>query len=153
MAVRLALGASRARLVRQLLVEAGLLSLVAGGLGLVVAAAAVRALMAFKPPVPIPISLDLGIDSRVLAFTCGISSLSALFFGLAPAVHGSRPDVLPTLKDESGRWGRRYRRFGFRNLLVVAQVAVSLLLLIGAGLFLRSLAKAQSRASSSVTRW
>jgi len=143
-AVRLAMGASRGRLIRQLLTESVLLSLLAGLAGLLVARWTANLILAFKPPVPIPVSLDLGLDGRVLGFTLGLSLLAGLVFGLAPALQASRPDLIPTLKDDVARWGRSYRRAGLRNLLVVAQVAVSLLLLVGAGLFIRSLQSAQS---------
>jgi predicted permease len=143
-AVRLALGGSRLRLVRQLLTESVLLGLAGGVLGLLLAYWTTNLIVGFQPPTPISIAVDLGIDARVLSFTFLASLATALLFGLAPALQSSRPDLVAALKDESARSGQRWRRFGLRNLLVVSQVAVSLVLLIAAGLLLRSLAVAQS---------
>jgi putative ABC transport system permease protein len=143
-AVRLALGGSRLRLIRQLLTESVLLGLAGGALGLLLAYWTTRLIAGFQPPMPIAIAIDLGIDMRVLAFTLAASLATALLFGLAPAMQSSRPDVIAALKDEAARSGLRGRRFGLRNLLVVSQVAVSMVLLVGAGLLLRSLVVAQS---------
>jgi predicted permease len=141
-AVRLSLGASRGRLIRQLLTESVLLSVAAGGLGVLMAVWAIDVVMAFRPPVPFPFELNLRIDAGVLGFSFLLSILTGLAFGLAPALQASRPDLLPALKDDalahraSGAWSPR-------RLLVVAQFAMSLVLLIGAGLFLQSLRNAQ----------
>ncbi len=142
-AVRLALGAARWRLVRQLLTESVLLSLAGGVLGLIMAYWATGLILAFQPPIPVSVALDLGLDVRVLAFTVLAALVTGVAFGLAPALQASRPDLVAALKDEAARGGRSSRRFGLRNALVVAQVAVSLVLLIAAGLFLRSLSNAQ----------
>ena len=142
-AVRLALGAKRSTLVRQLLTETLLLAVLGGAAGIVVAQWTITALLSFQPPIPIPISLDITIDRQVLFFTGGISILAGMFFGLLPALQSTKPDVAPTLRDEGRTTGSK-GRFSLRNTLVVAQVALSLVLLIGAGLFVRSLQKAQS---------
>jgi len=143
-AVRLALGASRGRLIRQLLTESILLSLLGGAAGLLIALWTARLIVAFKPPLPIPINLDIPLDWRILAFTLGIALLTGIVCGLAPALQSTRPGVVTALKDEEVSLMRRHRKLGLRNVLVVAQVAISALLLVGAGLFLRSLGNAQS---------
>ncbi|HZF09997.1 MAG TPA: ABC transporter permease [Thermoanaerobaculia bacterium] len=142
--LRLAMGASRGRLIRQLVTESLLLALLSGALGLLIALAATRLLVNFNPPLPVPVSLDLGLDGRVLLFTLALALATGVICGLAPALQASRPDLVTTLKDGAATLGRNYRKLGLRNLLVVAQVAVSTVLLIGAALFLRSLAHAQS---------
>jgi predicted permease len=141
-AVRLALGASRGALVRQLLVETTILALMGGAAGLLLAHWTLGLLMSFQPPLPIPVSFDVSLDRTVLWFTAGVSVLAGMAFGLAPALQATNPDVAPTLKDE-GTGGGRPRRFNLRSGLVVVQVAFSFVLLIGAGLFVRSLQKAQ----------
>lgn len=141
-AVRLALGAGRGALVRQLLTETTLLAVLGGAAGVVLADWTLGILMAFKPPLPIPVDLDVSLDRNVLFFTAAVSLLAGVFFGLAPALQATNPDVAPTLKDEAGRTGKP-GRFNLRNGLVVVQVAFSFVLLIGAGLFVRSLQKAQ----------
>jgi predicted permease len=135
--VRLALGAGRRRLVRQLLTESVLLALAGGAFGVVVAVWVTRVLMSFKPPVPVPVALDLHLDAGVLTFAILLSLATGMFFGLAPALHASRADVIPVLKDDSS--GGRQRRSRLRSAFVIAQVACSMLLLVGAGLFVRSL--------------
>ena len=141
-AVRLALGASRGALVRQLLVETVLLAVLGGVVGVVLANWTLDLLMSFQPPLPVPVSFDISLDRTVLWFTAGVSLLAGLAFGLAPALQATNPDVAPTLKNE-GTGGGRPRRFNLRSGLVVTQVAFSFVLLIGAGLFVRSLQKAQ----------
>jgi macrolide transport system ATP-binding/permease protein len=140
-AVRLAIGASRLRLVRQLLTESILLSFLGGALGLLLAYWLVDAMMAFKPPIDFPLSIDLYIDRRVLLFTLGVSVLTGVVFGLLPALRATRPDLLPALKDEVLRGG--HRRSWLRSGMVVLQVSLSLVLLICAGLMLRGLQRAQ----------
>jgi predicted permease len=141
-AIRLALGAGRGVLVRQLLVETTLLAILGGTAGLLLANWILNLLMAFQPPIPVPVDLDVSLDRTVLVFTAGVTLLAALAFGLLPALQATRPDVAPTLKDEGGGTGRP-GRFNLRHVLVVTQVALSFVLLIGAGLFVRSLQKAQ----------
>jgi predicted permease len=141
-AVRLSLGASRGRIIRQLLTESLVLSLLAAILGIVVASWATDLLVALRPPVPIPVALDLRLDLRVLGFTLLVSILTGLVFGLAPALQASRPELLPALKDGSAAGERAASRWSPRRVLVVAQMAMSLVLLMGAALFLQSLGNA-----------
>jgi predicted permease len=143
MAVRLALGASRRALVRQLLTESLVLGLAAGAAGLVLGVWAARALLAIDLPIGMPIGIEAALDGRVLAFTFVISLLAAAVFGLTPALRSTRPELASALR--SGATGViGGGRFGLRNFLVIGQVALSVLLLIGAGLFLRSLQQAAS---------
>jgi predicted permease len=142
-AVRLAIGASRGQLIRQLLTESLLLALAGALVGFLLAAIAARAISRFQLPLPLPIVFDFTVNWRVLAFTVGLSLLTALLFGLAPALRATRPDLVGALKNEPAVYGRG-RRFATRNTLVVVQVALSLVLLAGAGLFLRSLLNASS---------
>jgi predicted permease len=137
-AVRLALGAKRRRLIGQLLTESTLLAGVGGLAGVGVAALMLRALVKADLPLPFPIALDLSMDVPVLAFGLAVTLGAGLLFGLVPALQATNADVAPTLKDE-GAGGGRPRRVTLRSALVVTQVAVSLVLLVGAGLFLRSL--------------
>ena len=142
-AVRLAIGASRGALIRQLMVETTLLALLGGLVGVVIAKWTLDVLMRFQPPIPVPVSLDIGLDSTVLLFTAGVSLLAGAVFGLAPALQATNLDVAPTLKSEASGTAKP-GRFNLRNVLVVVQVAFSFVLLIGAGLFVRSLQKAQA---------
>lgn len=142
-AVRLALGAKRFQLVRQLMIESFLLSLTGAGAGFALAAGAAHAISNFKLPVPIPVVFDFNVDLRVAMFTLGLSVITALLFGLVPAMRASRPDLVEALKDGSLLFGRMGRS-GLRNTLVVVQVSLSLVLLTTAGLFLRSLGTASS---------
>jgi len=146
-AVRLALGASRWRLLRQLLTESALLGLLGAGAGLLLAYWLNRVLMMLKPPLPEAwgFRLDLQLDANVLGFTLLLALVVSLLFGLLPALAASKPDVVHALKDESGARARRgfFRRFHLRNVLVVGQLAVSLVLLVTAGLFIRSLQQMQ----------
>ncbi len=144
MALRLALGASRWRVVRQLLTESVLLSLLGGASGLVLALWAIDLMKAAPPPAgALPVAPAFTVDVRVLGFTLALSALTGVLFGLAPALQASRPDLVPALKDETVSLDRG-RRFSLRSLLVVAQVALSLVLLVGAGLFLRSVGHARA---------
>jgi predicted permease len=145
-AVRLSLGASRLRLVRQLLTESVLLALLGAGAGLLLAYWLNQLLMTFKPPFPPPqtFTLDLPLDGRALGFTLLVAVVTGVLFGLAPALRASKPDLVPALKDESGVEGHHRRWLNLRNALVVVQVALSLVLLLGAGLFIRGLRRAQS---------
>ncbi len=143
-AIRLALGAGRWRLIRQLLTESVLLAMIGGGAGLLLAVWGADLLMTFKPPLPFPIELDLQGDWRVFGFMFGLSLLTGIVFGLTPALAASRPDVIGSLKDETGAANTGGQRGRLRGALVVTQVALSLLLLICAGLFLRSLRNASS---------
>ena len=136
-AVRLALGASRATLVRGLLVETTLLSVAAGAVGLALSVWMLRLLVRADLPLPIPIALDLTPDWTVLAFTLGVSATAGALLGIVPAWQSTRPDLVGALKSDTRGGGRPGHR-RWRNALVIAQVTVSLVLLVGAGLFLRS---------------
>jgi predicted permease len=142
-AVRLALGASRGALIRGLLAESLMLAGAGGGLGLLLSIWATRALGRLPAMNQMTLDFDLGVDLRVMAFAFGASLLTGVTFGLLPALRASRPDLVPALKDgEAAEAGGR-RGFGLRDVLVVSQVAVSLLLLVAAGLLLHSLQGAQ----------
>jgi predicted permease len=143
-AVRLAIGASRGRLLRQLVTESLLLSGLGGALGLFLAHWTAGLLMVFRPSSDLPITLELGVDTTVFLFTLGISILAGLVFGLVPALQASRPNLVTALKGEAASTEKGERRLSIRNVLVVAQVAVSLVLLIAASLLVRSLQTAQS---------
>lgn len=135
--VRLAVGASRWRLVRQLITESVLLAAIGGAAGLLLAWFGSRLLLHLASSGPDPIMLDVRPNVAVLAFTLGISGLTGVLFGLVPALQATRVDLVPALKESArnvstGRWH-------LGKLLVMGQVALSLLLLIGAGLFIRSL--------------
>jgi len=144
--IRLALGANRARLVRQLLTESMLLSIAGGGLGLLLAFWVTDLMEGFIPVLEYNvISNFFALDSRALVFTLIVSLGTGLIFGLAPAWHSSNPDVVPVLKGETEKSRRGKRRaFGLRNVLVVAQVALSLVVLVCGGLFIKSFRKAQT---------
>jgi macrolide transport system ATP-binding/permease protein len=154
-AIRLALGAARLRLMRQLMTESVLLSTLGGVLGLLLAYWLLDVLVAADLQLPLPVDDTLTIDGRVLAFTGVLAILTGVIFGLAPAIQGSRPDVVPVLKNETvaSGTGRGWMRFvSLRQALVVSQVALSLISLIAAGLFLRSLRDAQAIDTGFETR-
>jgi predicted permease len=136
-AVRLAVGAGRFRLIRQLLTESVLLAALGGAAGLIFAHWLSRALLAYLPRES-RWALDTPFDARVLGFTIAVSVLTGLLFGLAPAWRATRLDLTDSLKDQTGASASRSRLM-LNKLLVVAQVALSLFLLVGAGLFARSL--------------
>ncbi|MBA3886819.1 MAG: ABC transporter permease [Acidobacteria bacterium] len=138
MAIRLALGATRGRLVMQLLVESLLLAVAGGAAGIAIAVAGAPLVLSFFVSPESPQIVSTVPDARILAFTFALAALTGIIFGLAPAVQSTKPDVTPALKDQAGSvlGGRQAR---FRKGLVAVQVAVSLLLLVGAGLFLRTL--------------
>ena len=138
-AVRLALGAGRGRLLRQLLTESLVLALLGGGLGAVLTSWLLRLQPALGPPGPFVFRFDFRVDARVLVFTLAVTMLAALIAGLAPALKASKTDLLSTLKAEEGRTDQGRWWLGGRNLLVAGQMALSLTLLIVAGLFLKSL--------------
>ena len=142
-AVRLAIGASRFRIVRQLLTESVLLSSIAGLAGILLAVWLLNLLITFMPTLPegIRVALDLRLDWHVVLYTITFSTVTGIFFGLAPALVSSKADVSTVLKDDSTGASGLYRKSRGRQALVVAQVAFSLLLLVGGGLVLRSLEK------------
>jgi predicted permease len=141
-AVRQALGATRSRLVRQWLTESILLGVAGGALGLLLALWANQLLISYLQTTPLA-SLELGLDWRVLAFTLGVSVTTGIVFGLAPALQASRLDIVMALKSEDAqRAGSRRSRL--RAVFVTAQVTLSVVLLVGAGLFIRSLQSANT---------
>jgi predicted permease len=141
-AVRLALGASRARLVQQLLTESVLLAALGGALGLAFARVGRDAIWSLRPPFLAQNLVEQTFDARVLAFTVLVSLATGLVFGLMPAVQASRPDVVGALKEETRGGGTSRRRALLGRMLVVAQVALSVVALAAAGLFLRGLQRA-----------
>jgi predicted permease len=138
-AVRLSLGASRGRLIKQLLTESLLLSSIGGIAGVAIAVLLTRALLALIPAGSAPLLIDARPDDRILAFTAMLTLLTGIVFGLLPALRASRPDPWTTLKDTIGSIAGAGGSLFLRKGLVAAQVALSFLLLFGAGLFVRSL--------------
>ena len=141
-AVRLSIGASRGRLIRQLLTEGVLLAVVGGLGGLAVAVWSRSLLWSFRPPFLPADAVDLGFDIRVLSFAALVSVATGLIFGLAPALQASRPDMVTELKERTTLPGGTHW-YHPRHLLVAGQIALSLVALVSAGLFLRSLGNAQ----------
>jgi predicted permease len=139
-AVRVAMGASRGRLVRQLIVENLLLSLAAAGLGLGAAFWLLRALPALQPLWVLTLDFDFHMNGRLLAYALAITLITALAAGLVPSLRASRPDLVPTLKGDAPTGGRRFR---LRGALVIGQIAISQFLLVGAGLLFRSYQEVQ----------
>ncbi len=139
-AVRLALGAGRWRIVRQLLTESLLLSLLGAALGLALAFWLINAAGGFRPPMDVPLSTELGLDARVLVFTFAIAFGASVVFGLLPALQATKPELVAALKNKASSDARRS---WLRNALLVAQVALSFVLMIGAGLALRGLQRMQ----------
>src|SRR5262249_26813019 len=141
-AIRLAMGANRLRLIRQLLTESILLSFVGGVAGLLLAVWILRVLLALKPPIDFPLALDVGVDWRVLLFSLAVSILAGVVFGLAPALQSTRPSLVRALKDTAAQGGAVKTRL--RSVLVVAQISISLVVLIAAGLVVRTLQQLQA---------
>ena len=140
-AIRAALGAGRARIIRQLLTESVLLALAGGGLGLVLGFSGVRALLAVSPGDIPRIGEDgvrVGLDWRVALFTLGISILTGVLFGLIPALGASKPDLSSSMKESSRGSGSSLRHNKMRSLLVVSEVSLALVLLVGASLLIRT---------------
>jgi predicted permease len=143
-AIRLAIGATRERLIRQLMTESMVLSVIGGAVGFFAALWTKDLISSFVPFGGGPNATAVGLDARVLIFTIVVTLVSGLLFGLAPALQASKPDLVPTLKgDITQPVGQRGFRLILRKVLVVAQVALSLIALITAGLFVRSLQKAK----------
>jgi len=138
MAIRAALGASRTRVIRQLLTESVLLSLLGGAVGLLLAVWWSDLLIALGKE-DIPRATHVGMDWRVLGFTLGISLLTGLIFGLAPAFHSSKTELVESLKDGARGTSEGARRNFVRNALVVSELAIAVVLLVGAGLLIQSL--------------
>jgi predicted permease len=142
-AVRMAMGAGRGRLVRQLLTESLILFGVGGGVGVLAAFWTTGMLSRFQPPTPPPFvfAFDVGVDTNVLLFSLALTLGTGMLFGIGPALRATRPDLVPALKDEgSGSRGRSR----FRGFLVAGQMAMTVILLVAAGLFLRALVSARS---------
>jgi predicted permease len=140
-AIRAALGAGRARIVRQLLTESVLLSVAGGVLGLILGFLGVRALLAVSPAGLPRIGEDgsaIGMDWRVLGFTLGVSLLTGILFGLFPAFSVSRTDLISALKESSNRSGTGFRQGKARSLLVISEVSLALVLLVGSALLIRT---------------
>jgi predicted permease len=142
-AIRLAMGAGRWRLLRQLMTESVLLALLGGVFGLLLAVWARSLLWSFRPPFLQDTSIDISLNGAVLSFTLLLSVLTGVVFGLVPAWRASRAELVSELKDKNSQTNHEHRWFSVRNALVVMQVALSLIALIGAGLFVRSLRNAQ----------
>jgi predicted permease len=138
MALRLAIGAGRARLVRQLLTETVLLFVLGGAAGLLLARNMTTLLVSLLPTLPFPVDLSLTLDRRAVAFTAGMSLIAALLSGVAPALQALKTDVLSGLRNDAALVGRLRLRHAF----VIGQVALSLVLIVGAGLFVRALQRA-----------
>jgi predicted permease len=144
-AIRIAVGGGRRRIIRQLLTESVLLALAGAAVGLLVGAWTMRLLLASLTPIlPMPVQLDPGPDLNVLLATTAFAALSVMVFGLAPALKLSHPDVVVDLKDAGTDLHRAERRFGMRAWLVVGQVAISLTLMTAGGLFARGAMKASA---------
>jgi predicted permease len=137
--VRLAIGAGRGRLIRQMLVESTLLFLIGGSGGLVLARLMTGALLSLLPAVPLPIDVTLALDGRAVVFTLTLSLVAAILSGLAPAFHASRAEVVGALKSDTQGGPER---IWLRHAFVVSQVALSIVLVVGAGLFARALQRA-----------
>src|ERR1039458_6498113 len=142
-AIRLAIGAGRGRLVRQLLIESVMLALLGGIAGYAIAQLGASGIGRSRIPLSLPVDFSISLDYRVMLFSMALSGLTGVVFGLVPALRATRPDLTGALKDERVSIGQS-RRFGLRNLLVVAQVAICTVLLICSGLFLRSLYSARN---------
>jgi predicted permease len=141
-AIRLAMGANRMRLIRQLLTESVLLSVVGGVAGVLLALWIIDLLLAFKPPIDFPLAMDINVDWRVLLFSLFVSLLAGMIFGLAPALQATRPGLSQALRETSAQGGAARTRL--RSVLVVAQIAISLVVLIAAGLVVRTLQQLQT---------
>lgn len=150
-ATRLAIGAGRGRLVRQLMTESALLAFGGGALGVALASLAGRYIAELRLPVPVPVDLSVPVDYRVLLFSVALSAITAIAFGLAPAFRGTRPNLMLALRSDNTGFAS-LRRVGLRNALVVAQIAISAMLVICAGLFLRSLGAARAIDSGMDTK-
>jgi putative ABC transport system permease protein len=141
--IRLAMGASRSRIVKQLLTEATVLALAGGGLGLGLAVIGRNLLWKFRPPFFANSNLTLALDGHVLLFTLLIALATGVIFGLVPALQASRPDLVSELKERTGAEAFSSRVFNIRNMFIMAQVGLSVVALVGAGLFLKSMRNAQ----------
>jgi predicted permease len=141
-AIRLAMGANRWRIIRQLLTESIVLSVTGGLVGVLLALWMINLLLSLRPPLDFPLTVDISLDWRVMIFTFLISLATGVVFGLAPALQSTKLALVPVLKDTTAQAG--YRRSRLRSSLVIVQLALSLVLLIGAGLVVRALRHLQT---------
>jgi len=141
-AIRLAMGANRWRLIRQLLTESVVLSVIGGVVGLLLALWLINLLLSFRPPLDFPLTVDISLDWRVMIFSFLVSLVTGIVFGLAPALQSTRLALVPALKDTAAQGGHSRNRL--RGALVVVQLALSLVLLIGAGLVVGALQQLQT---------
>ncbi|HSE19724.1 MAG TPA: ABC transporter permease [Pyrinomonadaceae bacterium] len=141
-AIRLAMGANRLRLIRQLLTESILLSTAGGAVGVLLAVWILKMLLALKPPIDFPLALDVSVDWRVLLFSLAVSAAAGVIFGFAPALQATRPNLVGALKDTAAQGGSVKTKL--RSVLVVAQISISLIVLISAGLVVRTLQQLQT---------
>jgi predicted permease len=143
-AVRLAIGAGRLRLIRQLLTESTLLALTGAAFGLVLAVAFFTLQSVLMPPAEYELGLDLHLDASIIVFTAVVSVLALIAFGLAPAIQASKYSLVPALKGDEPTGGRSLKRFAARNALVLGEIAISVVLLTASGLLVRSLLYSRS---------
>lgn len=141
--IRLAIGASRRRLIQQLLVESAVMASIGAVAAVALAWTIMRVVMSTPLPIPIPLSFALRIDARALLFTAGATMIAVLVAGLAPALRSTRPNLVAELKGDSAATHAGGRRWTLRDALVVGQIAVTTVLLVSAGLLMRSLLAAQ----------
>lgn len=141
--IRLAIGASRGRLVRQLLTESVVLALVGAAAGIGLAALLLKVVATLPTPMPVPLALALEIDSRVLLYTIGVATIAGLIAGLAPALRATKPNLAAEMKGDLPLASATGRRWSLRDVLVAAQTAVTLVLLVAAGLLTRSIIEAR----------
>jgi predicted permease len=142
LAVRIALGAGRGRLIRQMLTESLTLALLGGGVAMLLALWLTGIIAGYQPPLPIDLGVDIAPDWRVLVFTLVVAAGTGVIFGIVPALRASRPNLVPALKDAGDAQSGARRRVELRDALVVVQVAVSVVLLVAGSLMVRSLGAA-----------
>ena len=140
-AIRLAIGAGRQRIVRQFLTESALLGLMGGAFGLILAMWLADAFSTLNVPLPVSLQIDMRLDWRVLLYAVSLSIATGMFFGLAPALKATRREIIGTIKDDAPSLMTERRRFNLRNILVVGQVVVSVILLAAGGLFIRGMGR------------
>jgi predicted permease len=142
LAVRIAVGASRGRLIRQMLTESLMLALVGGGVAMLLAVWLAGVIAGYQPPLPIDLGVDIAPDWRVMAFTLLVAGVTGILFGLVPAMRASRPNLVPALKDSGDEASGARCVVELRDALVVVQVTVSVILLVAGSLMVRSLSAA-----------
>ena len=147
LAIRMALGAGGARLLRQLLTEGVVLALLGGGTGVLLAVWGLKAMLALVPANMLPRAGEIDLDARVLAFALGVSVITGIIFSLAPALQTSRVDVNDALKEVNGKASAGVMPGSLRGALVVVEVALALILTIGAGLLLRTFRQSPRRST------